>query len=206
VAARYDLDGKAALVTGGARGIGLATARALVARGASVVIVDLDQQAADAAARQVHETRAIGIAGDVTDRGAMQRAVATAVERFGGLDVVVANAGIASRAATYRAMSGEAFDRVLDVNLADPLADDMFATFPAPLLKRLAPQAAGEAIVRGIERRRAQIIAPRRWTLMALLRGIVGPLGDARAVGDAETQRILRALDARGDEEQPTTA
>jgi len=206
VAARYDLDGKAALVTGGARGIGLATARALVARGASVVIVDLDQQAADAAARQVHEARAVGIAGDVTDRGAMQRAVATAVERFGGLDVVVANAGIASRAATYRAMSGEAFDRVLDVNLADPLADDMFATFPAPLLKRLAPQAAGEAIVRGIERRRAQIIAPRRWTLMALLRGIVGPLGDARAVGDAETQRILRALDARGDEEQPTTA
>jgi len=206
MAARYDLNGKVALVTGGARGIGLATARALVARGASVVIVDLDEQASDAAARQVHDTRALGLAGDVTDRGAMQRAVATAVERFGGLDVVVANAGIASRAATYRAMSGEAFDRVLDVNLADPLADDMFATFPAPLLKRLAPQAAGEAIVRGIERRRAQIIAPRRWTLMALLRGIVGPFGDARAVGDAETQRILRALDARGDEEQPTTA
>jgi NAD(P)-dependent dehydrogenase (short-subunit alcohol dehydrogenase family) len=96
--ARYDLTGKVALVTGGARGIGLATARALAARGAFVVIVDLDQQAAEAAARQVHDTRALGLAGDVTDRAAMQRAVATAVERFGGLDVVVANAGIASRA------------------------------------------------------------------------------------------------------------
>ncbi len=286
--ARYDLTGKVALVTGGARGIGLATARALGARGASVVVVDLDQQAADAAARQVHDTRAIGLAGDVTDRGAMQRAVATAVERFGGLDVVVANAGIASRGATYRAMSSEAFDRVLDVNLhgvhrtveaalpeivrrrghvvlvasiyafingagaapyaiakagveqlgrllrvelaqhgasasvayfgfidtdlvqkgidADPLADEMFALMPAPLLKRLAPQVAGEAIVRGIERRQAQIIRPRRWTAISLLRGIVGPLTDARAVRDPKLQAIARRLDARADEEQPTTA
>ena len=47
----------------------------------------------------------------------MQRAVATTVERFGGLDVVVANAGIAPRAATLRAMSSESFERVLDVNL-----------------------------------------------------------------------------------------
>ncbi len=47
----------------------------------------------------------------------MQRVVATAVERFGGLDVVVANAGIASRAATLRAMSAESFERVVDVNL-----------------------------------------------------------------------------------------
>jgi hypothetical protein len=101
MAARYDLDGKVALVTGGARGIGLATARALAARGASVVIVDLDQQAAEAAARQVHDTRALGLAGDVTDRGAMQRAVATAVERFGGLDVVVPTRA-SPRGATFR--------------------------------------------------------------------------------------------------------
>ena len=115
--ARYELTGKVALVTGGARGIGFATARALVARGASVVIVDLDADAAAGAAAQVHDTRAAGLAGDVTDRGAMQRAVAAAVERFGGLDVVVANAGIASRVATFRASSPETFERVLDVNL-----------------------------------------------------------------------------------------
>ncbi len=115
--ATYDLNGKVALVTGAARGIGLATARGLIARGASVVIVDLDLEAAQRAAGELHETRAIGLAVDVTDRGALQQAVATTVERFGRLDVVVANAGIVSRAATMQAMSSETFERVLDVNL-----------------------------------------------------------------------------------------
>jgi NAD(P)-dependent dehydrogenase (short-subunit alcohol dehydrogenase family) len=114
--ARYDLAGKVALVTGGARGIGFATATALIARGASVAILDLDQDAAAGAASRLHDSRAIGLAADVTDRGAMQRAVATAAERFGGLDVVVANAGIATRVASFRAMSSESFERVLEVN------------------------------------------------------------------------------------------
>ncbi len=117
MATSFDLNGKIALVTGAARGIGFATAQELAARGASVVIVDLDQDAADAAAERLAPAAALGLAADVTDRGAMQRAVATTVERFGGLDVVVANAGVASKGATFRAMSGEAFDRVLDVNL-----------------------------------------------------------------------------------------
>jgi len=114
---RYDLKDKVALVTGAARGIGFETARALVSRGASVVVVDLEAEAAEAAAAQLHDTRAVGLAADVTDRGALQQAVATTVERFGGLDVVVANAGIASRGATFRAMATEGFDRVIDVNL-----------------------------------------------------------------------------------------
>jgi NAD(P)-dependent dehydrogenase (short-subunit alcohol dehydrogenase family) len=275
-------------VTGAARGIGLATARALAARGASVVIVDLDEASAQRAAAQVHDTRALGLGADVTDRSAMQRAVGAAVERFGALDVVVANAGIASRAATMRAMSGEAFERVLEVNLlgvyrtvdaalpeivrrrghvvviasiyafangvgalpyamskagveqlgralrvelaqhgasasvayfgfidtemvhrsldADPLAERMMAAVPKPLRKRLAPQVAGEAIVRGIERRQPRIIRPRRWTVVSVLRGILGPLGDAQMERDATTQAIVRELDARGGEEQPTTA
>jgi len=115
--ASYPLNGKVALVTGGARGIGLATARALISRGASVVIVDLDPDSVARAAGELHGTRALGLVGDVTDRGAMQRAVAATVERFGGLDVVVANAGIASRVASFRAMPTETFERVLDVNL-----------------------------------------------------------------------------------------
>jgi NAD(P)-dependent dehydrogenase (short-subunit alcohol dehydrogenase family) len=115
--AHYELNGKVALVTGGARGIGFATARALAARGASVAIVDLHEDAVGSAAAQIHDSKAIGISADVTDRGAMQRAVATTVERFGGLDVVVANAGIASRPATFRAIAPETFDRVIDVNL-----------------------------------------------------------------------------------------
>ena len=113
---RYSVDGKVALVTGGARGIGLATAKALGRRGASLVMVDLDQEAAERAAAEVDPARAIGLAADVTDRGALQRVVSTAVERFGGLDVVVANAGIAARGATMRASSTESFERVMDVN------------------------------------------------------------------------------------------
>jgi NAD(P)-dependent dehydrogenase (short-subunit alcohol dehydrogenase family) len=112
----FELSGKVALVTGGARGIGLGTAHALARRGARLVIVDLREDQAVAAAAQVHPD-AIGLAADVTDRGAMQQVVATITERCGGLDVVVANAGIASRGATVRAMHGEAFDRVLAVNL-----------------------------------------------------------------------------------------
>jgi NAD(P)-dependent dehydrogenase (short-subunit alcohol dehydrogenase family) len=286
--ARYELSGKVALVTGGARGIGFATARALIARGASVVIVDLDGEATASAAAQLHDTRALGLAGDVTDRGAMQRAVAAAVERFGSLDVVVANAGIGARASTFRAAATETFERVLDVNLMgvyrtvdaalpeivrcqghvvvissiyaftngvgevpyamskaaveqfgralrvelvqhgasasvayfgfidtemvhqaldrDPLVKDMMTSLPKPLRKRLPPSAAGEAIVRGIERRQPRIIRPRRWIALSLLRGILGPLTDARLARDEQVQMHLRQLDARAGEDQPTSA
>jgi NAD(P)-dependent dehydrogenase (short-subunit alcohol dehydrogenase family) len=113
---RFELAGKVAIVTGGARGIGFGTAEALARRGASLVIVDLDQSAAESAAAQLSGS-ALGLAADVTDRGAMQRVVATVVQQHGGVDVVIANAGVASRAATVRATNGEAFDRVLAVNL-----------------------------------------------------------------------------------------
>ena len=116
MARRFPVRGKVAIVTGAARGIGFATAAELSRRGASVVVLDLDPEAAAAAAAALPGP-ALGLAADVTDRGAMQRVVAETVERYGGVDVVVANAGIASRGATFRAMSGETFDRVLDVNL-----------------------------------------------------------------------------------------
>ncbi len=114
--AAYNLQDKVALITGGARGIGFGTAQALAARGARCVVLDLDQEAAQGAAAQLPRN-GFGAGTDVTDRGAMQRVVAEVTERAGGIDVVVANAGIASRGATVRAMNGEAFDRVLAVNL-----------------------------------------------------------------------------------------
>ena len=106
-----------ALVTGGARGIGFGTAQALASRGAAAS----DRRPrprvrAERAASQL-PGGGTGLAADVTDRGAMQRVVATVADLHGGVDLVIANAGIASRAATVRAMNGEAFDRVLAVNL-----------------------------------------------------------------------------------------
>ena len=80
------------------------------------------------------------------------------------------------------------------------------ATLPRPLRKRLTPGQAGEALVRGIERRSPRIIAPRRWTAFSVLRGILNPLLDEYMVNNAEVQEIVRALDSRGGEEQPLTA
>ena len=283
----YDLRGKIALITGGARGIGFGTAQALARRGATLVIVDLDQGACDEAAERLGG-EAIGIAADVTDLGAMQRVVATVVERFGGLDVVMANAGIASRGATFRAMSRESFDRVLDVDTngvvrtveatlpevvrrrgqmvvvasvyafvngigvtpyamskaaveqlgralrvelvqhgasatvcyfgfidtemvhqgidQDPLAEELKATLPEVLNKRLTPAQAGEAVAQGIERRAPRVIVPPVWKVMFVLRGVLGPILDRYMERNARLQGIARGLDARGDEEQPTTA
>jgi len=112
----YSLSGKVALVTGGARGIGFATAQELVARGAHVVIVDLHEDAVqDAAARLGGGT--MGLTADVTDRDALDDVVVQIAQRFGGLDVLVANAGIASRGATALAADPDQFERVIDVNL-----------------------------------------------------------------------------------------
>jgi len=113
----YDLNGKVALVTGGARGIGFETARQMHLRGASVAVLDLDATEAREAAERIGP-RAIGIGADVTDHGAMLAAVAEVVEKFGGLDVTVANAGIAPpTATTARTMPPEQWMQVLDVNL-----------------------------------------------------------------------------------------
>jgi NAD(P)-dependent dehydrogenase (short-subunit alcohol dehydrogenase family) len=112
----YSLAGKGALVTGGARGIGFATAQELVAHGARVVIVDLHEDAVEQAAGRLGAD-ALGLAADVTDRDALDGVVEQVVERFGGLDVLVANAGIASRGATTLAAEPEQFERVIEVNL-----------------------------------------------------------------------------------------
>ncbi len=115
--AAYDLNGKALLVTGAARGIGYETARQAHLRGASVAVLDLDAGEAVEAAERIG-VRAIGIGADVTDLGAMQAAVAETVERFGGLDVAIANAGIAQkRIGTLRATPGEEWERVFEVDL-----------------------------------------------------------------------------------------
>jgi NAD(P)-dependent dehydrogenase (short-subunit alcohol dehydrogenase family) len=113
----YDLNGRVALVTGAARGIGFETARQMHMRGASVAVLDLDEAEAREAAERIGQ-RAIGVGADVTDMGAMLAAVAEIVEKLGGLDVAVANAGIAQRNfSTIRGISGEEWERVFEVDL-----------------------------------------------------------------------------------------
>jgi rhamnulose-1-phosphate aldolase/alcohol dehydrogenase len=96
------LAGRAALVTGGAGGIGTATARRLLADDANLVLADVDSEALDAAvaalAREHGQDRVRGVCCDVTDEASVREAFAFAVREYGGLDVVVSNAGIASAA------------------------------------------------------------------------------------------------------------
>lgn len=115
--ARFDLNGRVALITGGARGIGFALAEALVSRGSKVALVDLDPEASSCAAAKLGSGQAIGLGADVTDRAAIEAAVEETVRRLGGIDVVVANAGIAPPPAPVRVMAEAEFERVVEVNL-----------------------------------------------------------------------------------------
>lgn len=110
------LQDQVVLITGGARGIGLETAKALAAKGARLVLTDLDSPALDEAVVAIGADRCVGLVADVCDLAAMEGAVAAAVERFGRLDVVLANAGIASYGSVM-AIDPAAFQRTLDINV-----------------------------------------------------------------------------------------
>ncbi len=119
-------DGKAAFITGGGRGFGEAFGRALAARGARVVQVDVDLAAAEdvAAAIRAEGGEAIALGCDVADDAAVAVAVALASEAFGGIDILINNAGL--HAMTYNqpllTMGLAAIRRIYDVNLIGTIA------------------------------------------------------------------------------------
>jgi NAD(P)-dependent dehydrogenase (short-subunit alcohol dehydrogenase family) len=274
----YDLNGKVALVTGAARGIGFETARQMHLRGASVAVLDLSAEEAREAAERIGP-RAIGIGADVTDQTAMFAAVAEVVEKLDGLDVAVANAGIAQKQfATARGLSGEEWERVFEVDLlgvwrtaraalpqiverrgqmvvvssvyafANGMGNSPYAVAKAGvealgralrvelaphgasatvayfgwvdtklvqdafeqedsgrirelspdfLMKRITPDEAGAALVRGIEERAPRVFAPKWWRFVSAFRGLVNPLLDRRMESDAKTAALIRDIDAK---------
>jgi NAD(P)-dependent dehydrogenase (short-subunit alcohol dehydrogenase family) len=283
----FDLNGKVALVTGAARGIGFETARQMQMRGASVAVLDLDPQQAGEAAERIG-ARAIGIGADVTDQGAMMAAVAQVVEEFGGLDCAVANAGIAQKQmSTVYSMPIEEWERVLEVDLlgvfrtvraalpqiverrgqlglvssayafvngmanspyaaakpgveslgralrvelaphgasatvayfgwvdttmvkdalSQPDAQKLNESLPAFLMKRIQPDEAAAAFVRGIEERAPRVFAPKWWRYISAFRGLINPVLDKRQERDAKTQALLADIDARAMAGAPAAA
>jgi NAD(P)-dependent dehydrogenase (short-subunit alcohol dehydrogenase family) len=110
------LTGRVALITGGAGSIGAASARALVGAGAQVVLIDRDGDALGAVLAELGEHSA-GAVGDVTDSEFVRGAVALARERFGGLDIAFANAGVFGEVASIVDYPEDVFDQVLAVNV-----------------------------------------------------------------------------------------
>jgi NAD(P)-dependent dehydrogenase (short-subunit alcohol dehydrogenase family) len=115
----FSLERKTALVVGAANGIGRATALAFAAAGASVACADIDVEGARATAAAIEREagRALPVALDVTDGASCRAAVAAAVERFGGLDVLLYGAADNDRTATVLELDEAAWDRVIRINL-----------------------------------------------------------------------------------------
>jgi 3-oxoacyl-[acyl-carrier protein] reductase len=112
------LDGRSAIVTGSARGIGRATAELLAAQGARVLINDLDGDVAEQASAEI-AGETVAFAGDLTADGVPDKLVETAVEAFGGLDIVVNNAGYTWDGPIHK-MSDEQFQAMLDIHNVVP--------------------------------------------------------------------------------------
>jgi 3-oxoacyl-[acyl-carrier protein] reductase len=112
------LEGKVAIITGAARGIGLAIAKRLAEAGAAVALADVRASDAEDAARGLNEAgrQAIGLAADVTDQSQVQAMAQSTLARWGRIDILVNNAGIAPMT-PLEAITVEEWDLVLGVNL-----------------------------------------------------------------------------------------
>jgi 3-oxoacyl-[acyl-carrier protein] reductase len=112
------LDGKAAIVTGSARGIGRATAELLAEQGARVLINDLDADVAEQAASEISgETTVFG--GDLTKEGVPDQLIQTAVDEFGQIDIIVNNAGYTRDGVAHK-MTDDQFQAMLDIHTVVP--------------------------------------------------------------------------------------
>lgn len=114
-------EGKTAIVTGGSRGIGLATAANMAARGANLVITSRDQDAAARAAAEFRSDHVVGLAAHATDADAAERCIMLALERFGSLDILVNNAGTNSAFGPMLEQDRGRFLKTFEINLWAPV-------------------------------------------------------------------------------------
>jgi 3-oxoacyl-[acyl-carrier protein] reductase len=141
------LDGKAAIVTGSARGIGRATAELLAENGARVLINDLDGDVAQQAASEIEGDTAV-FAGDLTKPGVPDELVKKALDEFGQLDIIVNNAGYTWDGVIHK-MTDEQFQAMLDIHTVAPFR---IVRAAAPYLRETAKKEkeAGEEVFRKI--------------------------------------------------------
>ncbi len=133
------LDGKAAIITGSARGIGRATAELFVSEGAKVLINDIDGDVAEQAAGEIEGETAV-FAGDLTEPGVPDELVKTALEAFGNVEILVNNAGYTWDGVVHK-MSDEQFQAMLDIHTIVPFR---MARAIAPHWRESAKAEAGE--------------------------------------------------------------
>lgn len=257
-----NLHGKTVLITGAGSGIGAACAKLFHAQGASVVLVDITPAGITALAGELGEARTLTCVVSVTDSDQLKQVVQDTLKKFGRLDVVFANAGIACDPPTTVLKMPEAiFERIIAVNLLGvwrtvraclphivegkghilvtasiyayvnglgnapyamskagvemfgrSLRSELAGTgatagvlypgwvttpishsamgghaiaaalvriaFPGPFKAPITPEVVAEATIRGVQRRSARIMVPRRWVPIAMLRGIFNPVSD----------------------------